>query len=181
MGRLSVAGAQPVTTSPVAQVQSLAPGALSRSVDQQRAPSPQALPPPVDPFGGSDMGTQLNAAAAAGVVELESALEEMVEAMSHLALGAASVPFGDQEILLLNSSLVSFSSGLRALKRASQQVGGKVESAAQRAMQSVSGLSLVLRQINGDPGTCVRCVSCVSCAACAACAACSRADAMHER
>lgn len=155
MGRLSVAGAQPVTASPapspVAQVQSLSPGALSRSVDQQRAPSPQAQPPPVDPFGGSDMGTRLNAAAA-GVAELESALEEMVEAMSHLALGAASVPFGDQEILLLNSSLVSFSSGLRALKRASQQVGGEVESAAQRAMQSVSGLSLVLRQINGDPG-----------------------------
>jgi hypothetical protein len=138
MGRLSVASAQPVSTD-----------GLSRSVDGQRAPSPQ---PFVDPFGGSNMGSMGAEDNAADVSEFESAIEEMVEALSNLALGAMSVPFGDQEVLLLNSSLKTFSSGLRALKRSGQQLGGEADVSAQRAIQNVSGLSLLLRQINGDPG-----------------------------
>lgn len=82
---------------------------------------------------------------------LESALYEMAEAISHLAMGITTVPFGENEVLVLNSSILSFSSALKAVKRAAKQVGGDIDLPAQRVFQSVSGLAHLLRQLNEDP------------------------------
>lgn len=96
---------------------------------------------------------------------VDSALAEFVEAISHLGMGITTVPFGENEVLVLNGTLLSFSSALKALKRSTQSVGGETEVAAQRTIQSVSGMAYLLRQLNEEAGACTpgaRSLSCVA-------------------
>lgn len=80
----------------------------------------------------------------------DRALGEIVEAVSYLALGAITVPFGENEVMLLNAALPSLSDALKAILRAGDRVGGEPGRAAQGCAQALSGVPRAVRQLNQD-------------------------------
>ncbi len=75
-------------------------------------------------------------------------IEEVVEAVSLVAMGASSAHFGENDVDVLNSSLRPLAAALRGLNYVGD---GELAAACRRVGESVSGFAQALRNLNEDP------------------------------